>query len=165
MDIVDFWKQQAEKWNDEQKCGFCWDFGAPLIESQLNIQQSTADNKCCVKLFLTDLGFNQSNTYSQSTGFNNDKSCEYSYNLWVLMTSKLGVNNYNEITGHSIDVSNWMTIYRPLLDCLGCELVLNQCEILGFDVEIKLWKGITVFNYSDMNYSGWKIQSNFKVNS
>lgn len=162
MDIVKLWQDIANNYNTNLKCGFCWNFGAPLTESAINAQQNTNTNKCCVNLFLTDIGF--------ESGFEEDfnkasvnKYCDYYFNIWVLLPTNLGVNNYNEIPNHEISQSNWATIYKPLFDCLGCDFDGQFCLNLGYPVSIKKWRMSQVVKYQDANYSGYKIQAIFRV--
>lgn len=161
MDIVDFWNKQVVKWNAEKKCGFCWNFGAPLTQSQMNIQQ--IEDQCCINVFLTDIYFNESISYSSKTGFVNGKSSDWDFTLWVLQHGKLGVNNYNEIKGHSVDNSNWLKTYKPIYECLGSDVILESCKLMGLPITVVRWQGSTVFNYEDNNYNGWKIQATFKL--
>ena len=46
MDIVKLWQNIANNYNKNIKCGFCWNFGAPLTESAMNVQQNSNLNKC-----------------------------------------------------------------------------------------------------------------------
>lgn len=165
MDIVNFWKEQTDKWNTDEKCGFCWDFSAPLIESLVNIQQPTAGKECCVKvMFLQDKqpAFSTVNAYSDQTGLLNRQTCNKSFQLLVLFDSKLGVNNYNEIKGHPIEDSNWTTKMQPLQECLSCDANLDFCEILGTKYRVTNWSGQQVINYLDSVYCGYRINVTFQ---
>ena len=48
-----------------------------------------------------------------------------------MVRENLGVNNYNEIKDHPIEESKWETIFKPIIDCLGCDNILDTCELLG----------------------------------
>jgi len=74
MDIVDFWSKQITIWDENNKCGLCWSFGAPLVSSQLNIEQSIPGKECCVNVFLTDITFREAFTLA-NTGFKRTSSC------------------------------------------------------------------------------------------
>lgn len=161
MDIVQFWQDQVTAWNDENKCDFCWEFGAPLVESANNVQQSKSE-ECCVHVFLTDSSFSETPKYS-STGFVNGVETKEIFTLWVLIPSKLGQNNYNEINGHDVSESKWKTIFKPLKDCVGSAQMIDACAKLGIKADIIKWVGELVTNYQNMNYAGWKINGTISI--
>jgi hypothetical protein len=165
MDIVSFWKLQTEKWNEELKCGFCWEFSAPLIESSVNIVQSEEDKECCVKLmFLQDKqpAFSTNNTYNATTNLLTNQICATNFQLLVLLNSELGVNNYNEIKGHTTTQSNWERILQVLQECLSCDANLAFCEILGSVYRVTNWSGTQVINYTGSVYCGYRINVSFQ---
>lgn len=164
MDIVNFWKLQTDKWQADNKCGLCWQFGAPLVQSQINISQSEADKACCVNVFVTDITYNEVIGYNSQTGFRNVEAHEWSFNIHVLTPVQLGVNNYNEIKGHDIDESKWVTVFKPILDCLSTEKVLDFCFLLNERVNITKWQGFLVHNYLDSNLNGWRFAGTFRIN-
>ena len=161
MDVVDFWSRQVNKWNEDEKCDQCWVFGAPLINSQQNIQQT--ENPCCVHVFLTGITTNDVFQISQNTGFTNKKFCDITFTLRVLKQGVLGKNNYNEILGHPIEESNWNEIYKPIADCLDCNLILDFCELLGMTPQITQWRKEIEHAYLDNNYFGWRITGTFRI--
>ena len=171
MDIVDFWAQQIEKWNSQAKCGFCWEFAAPLVPSQINIVLSepmpahpiVIDDNCCVKVFLTDLRFREIIVRNSVTSLITSKTCVWNFSVYALMQKQLGINNYNEIKGHPIEQSKWVTVFKPLIDCLGCENILDTCEILGItSVNVEMPSDAQlIHNYLDNNYNGWKVNYTF----
>jgi hypothetical protein len=162
MDIVKLFQDIANKYNADNKCGFCWSFGAPLTESGINASENTDLNKCCVKMFLTDLVFekgfaedNQKNSYPTH--------CDYIFNLWVGLPTNLGINNYNETPNHLITESNWATIYKTLIDCVGCGFNENFCRDFGVNLSIKKWRLNQVIKFGDDNLCGYKINGHFRV--
>lgn len=165
LDIVKFWKDQTELWNEQQKCDLCWNFAAPLVNSQMNIVQQELDSEteCCVNVFLTDIKFREVKNRNSVTGLVINKTCVWNFSLWCVLPVQLGVNNYNEIKGHPIDESKWSTIFKPLIDCLGCDNILDTCELLGVtNVNVDMPTDATlVHNYLDNNYNGWKINYSF----
>lgn len=160
MDIVNFWKEQVNIWNEQNKCGLCWEFSAPLVNSQINTVQK--ETPCCVQVFITDITFNETLVRNSVTGLTTSKTCVDRFTLWALIESPLGVNNYNEIKGHPIDESKWTNIFLPLKECLGCENILDTCEILNqTNVNVDLTNATLVHNYLDQSYSGWRINYTF----
>lgn len=161
MDIVLFWKNQVDLWNTQNKCGLCWEFSAPLVASQNNIVQE--EHPCCVQVFLTDIRFREIKQRNAITGLVTGKTCVWSFSLHALIKSPLGVNNYNEIKNHPIEESKWETIFKPLIDCLGCDNILDTCELLGVtNVNVDMnGDAVLVHNYLDENYNGWRINYQF----
>lgn len=160
LDIVNFWKEQVRIWNETEKCGLCFEFAAPLVASQINIVQ---EEECCVNVFLTDIRFREIKNRNSVTGLITSKTCVWNFSLYVLKKENLGVNNYNEIKGHPVDESKWGTIFKPIIDCLGCDNILDTCEILGLtNVNIDMPSdAILIHNYLDDNYNGWKLNYSF----
>jgi hypothetical protein len=156
MDIVLFWKKQVDLWNENQKCNLCWEFSAPLVNSQINIVQN---EKCCVNVFLTDLKFREVKDYNQITGLVAKIRCVWNVTVHFLVRENLGVNNYNEIKGYPIEESKWENIFKPIIDCVGCGNILDTCEISGHS-NLKIEMGsdaVLVHNYLDENYNGWRV--------
>lgn len=161
MDIVEFWKDQVDLWNEQNKCGLCWEFSAPLVTSQINIVQQ--EETCCVNVFLTDIRFREVKNRNTTTGLMIGKSCVWTFSLYVLKKENLGVNNYNEIKDHPIEESKWDTIFKPIIDCLGCDNILDTCELLGVtNVNVDMASdAVLIHNYLDANYNGWKLNYTF----
>ena len=143
MDIVKFFSDQVSKWNDDNKCGFCWEFGAPL----------------------TRVARQRGATYHQTTNLLTSTYCDYSFNLHVVRKGDLGTNNYNEISGHPIEESRWNEIYNPIAECLDCNLQLDFCEFLGIQANQIAWSEEMERAYTDNNYYGWKITAKFRINN
>lgn len=165
MNIVDFWEKQITKWDEEQKCGMCWSFKAPLSESAVNIVQPEPDKECCVQVFLVRErvpAFNTTYNYNATTGFANDVTCTTGFQLLFLVPSNIGLNNYNEIEGHPEAESKWNTILWKLEDCLKCELALDFCEFLGSQQRVTRWEGQQAVNYLDNAYTGYRVTVNFQ---
>lgn len=164
MNIVDFWSKQIAKWNEEEKCGMCWQFFAPLTESSVNVAELREETKCCVQVFLirgTLPAFSTQYQYA-STGFVNQVTCTTGFQLLFLVAGDIGTNNYNEIEGHSTVGSKWEDILWKLEECLKCELALDFCEFLGEQQRITAWQGQQVVNYLGNAYTGYRLTVNFQ---
>lgn len=165
MDIVDFWKKQVYKWNEEEKCDLCWSFSAPLTESAVNIVQSTEETKCCVKVMLVRervTAFSTANDYDLTTGLLKGVTCNKGFQLLFLVESNIGLNNYNEINGHPTDESKWSNILQVLEDCISCDAFLDFCSIIGVGSRVTTWQGQQVINYLDSAYAGYRVTVNFQ---
>ncbi len=158
MNVVKFFHDLADKWNDEQKCGFCWEFDAPLTDSGVNESQLRLDDDCCpVKLFITNLSVRKNRVYNQVTKLLTDYSADYTFTLHALVADRIDTNVYAEQIGHPIDESKWETILHPIEQCLCEEEVLEFCELICKQIQIIAWNAVTRINWLDNNYTGWSI--------
>lgn len=161
MNIVEFFKKVETSFNEDNKCGECWSFKAPLSESGLNAVNLKPDETCCVKMIMTyykySAGYVKSNiTPLQKTGY-----CDYIFTLYVVKETELGVNVYNEEPDHPIDESLYEEILKPLENCLGCGHEFDLCE-LGYDFDIFKWEMEPALLLGDYNWVGWKISGIFR---
>ena len=156
IDIVKYFKEKVDVWNTENKCGLCFEFGSPLFNSEINIQQT--DN-CCVNVFLVNVG---TRTVFKEANFGIIKDYyTISFEMYFLVKKPIGINNYNEITGYPITESKWETIFKPLLNCFGTGE--NVCEnIDGFKGYIN-YNATLVQNYLDESYQGLKVRAEIKI--
>lgn len=159
MDVVGFFKQQVEAWDDEQKCGFCWEFDAPLTESGVNesIMQTDPEDCCPVKVFITNLSTRKNRSYNTTTGFLNSYSVDYTFTLHALKFDRIDTNVYQEQLGHPVSESKWETILKPIQSCLCEENVLSFCDLICKKIDITAWNEVVRINWLDNNYTGWSI--------
>lgn len=161
--IVEYFKALAAKYNADQKCGFCWVFGSPLSESGLNRQLGEEDTACCINMILTDYRISQIIQTNNITGLTTSEHCDHRFVLYVVQQrDDIGQNVFNEIPGHEIESSLWEQLYKPLLNCLGCDKNLYECQ-LGFDFQVLGWDLDKVQFKEDRNLTGWKISGRFRV--
>lgn len=155
MRLINFFTQQVQKWNDENKCGKCFKFYAPLTEQALNIQQI---DDCCVNVMLTRdrvQSFGVNNTYSTTTGTLSDQWVFKNFTLLFLVPQPIGVNNYTEILGHSTELSKY-NILEDLEECI-IDMNLNFCEVSGNEWQVTQWNATQLINFQDNNYTGYRI--------
>lgn len=159
VDIVGLFEQLITNWKNVDKCGYCWEFEAPLRLSDLNESEKKSED-CCVRVFLTNLEVDYDRTYEN--GLTADKSTRYSFDLHFLMYDDIGTNVYGEQGGYPIDESKWKRILLPLKMCLNSSF--DFCEILGrnLDIEREHWR--TEIDYMDNNYTGWMVSVTLKDN-
>lgn len=163
MNIIKFWKEVSAKFNQDNKCGFCWAFGGALEESAIETYQIRKGEECCVHFFLTDLRWETINEYDEVSGRAVRIFCDYNFTLWALVPSQLGINNYNEIPSHSVDESAWETIVEPLRECLTCDDMIYICEVLGYPVRVERWASEMVLKKFSNNFDGLRIEGQFRV--
>lgn len=162
MDIVKFFAEEVSKWNENNKCGMCWEFGAPLFENATNIQQ--LDETCCTYVFITKISKQKGASYNSQTNLLTSTYTDYSFTLHLVKQGYLGTNNYNEIKGYPIDESRWNTIYKPISECIN-GLNLDFCNFIGIQPNQITWNEDMEQNYLDNNYFGWRITAKFRINN
>jgi len=161
MNVVEFFRQQVNKWNIENKCGYCWEFDAPLRDSDAN-ESLIKTNECCVRVMITNYSFRKNRTFHPVNGLVTDYNLEYTFTLNVVIPSIIDRNVYNE-QEHPISESKWATILEPLQGCLDTENPYDFCEILGRDdVTIISENWIQRLDWLDNNYDGWAITMTLK---
>ena len=161
MNIITFFEDLTKKWNEENHCGNCWTFAAPLGEAEMNSSKKTDEEKCCVHFFVTNYKTSSSYTKNNQTGQKNREWCDHIFTMYAVKHSDISLNIYNEQPFHPIDESLWKTHLEPLQNCLGCGNEIDLCE-LGYDFEIFKWDMEIVKKYEDSNYTGWKINGIFR---
>ena len=159
MNIVKLFRSIEQDLNEDQKCGFCWEFSAPFFEDIANT--IIESEPCCVQLRLIDYSQNKVNTYVN--GFPSNNYVDYNFTLQAIKQSELGRNMDNEQKIHPLDQSKWELIYNPLRECLSDDQFVKWCEYLGLQVEVTRWNFTMLVNYSDNNYDGWKIQASIRI--
>lgn len=166
MNLVKFWQDQVALWNDEQKCDLCWNFSAPLIESAVETFTPPKGKECCVQvLLLRDKGqaFGTANTYNQTTGLLTNLVCNTAFQLLFLLPADIGSNNFDEIPGHDTEYSKWSLILSKLEECIGCEINIDFCELIGTKYRVTQWSATQLINYTSKNYSGYRLSVNFQT--
>lgn len=159
MNVVDFFRRQTEKWNEENKCGFCWEFDAPLTDAGVNesVMQTNPDECCPVKVFITNYSERPNRQYHPINRFLTSFSIDYTFTLSVVMFDVLGTNVYQEQIGHPISESKWDAILNRIRECICSSAPFDFCEILGKDIQIINQTNVSRINWLDNNYTGWSI--------
>lgn len=159
MNVVDFFKQQVERWNDDMACGFCWEFDAPLTDSGVNesVMQTDAEECCPVKAFITNYTFRHNRTYNPTTTMLTNDSIDHTLTLHILAFDRVDTNVYQEQIGHPVSEGKWETILNPLRQCVCEESLLEFCEIINKRILITAWNAVARINWLDNNYTGWSI--------
>lgn len=161
MNIVKLFRGISGSFNEENKCGFCWEFSAPMWEDQSNIIQM--DNPCCVQLRLINYSENTVRQYITATGVEQSMYTDFRFTLQMLKQSNIGTNIDNEIKGYDLESSRWEEIYYPLKECWSDSNFIKWCELLGLQVEIQSWNFTMVKNYMDMSFDGWNLNISIRI--
>lgn len=165
MNLISFWQDQVTKWNTENKCGLCWEFGAPLIESAVETYTPTIGKECCVQVLLVRdkiTPFSTTNTYDSRTSLRTNAVCNHGFQLLFLLPSDIGTNNFNEIKNHPTTESKWDTILSRLEECISCDMNIDFCDIIGMQYRVTQWSAQQVINYTSKAYSGYRLTVNFQ---
>lgn len=148
--ITDFLQNTISNFNAEEKCGFCWEFYAPLTEIDLNI----AKTGCCVNVFLVrEKGVDFDTQIQNFNGASARQSEREHFDLYFLIKSKEGINNYNEIPGHPISESREKEIFEPLRNCITYSIFDEICK----EFFIFSWSGKYIYDFQDEQYYGLRI--------
>lgn len=168
-DVIGSISQMVSDWNGneeleiESKCGLCWEFTAPIRESDLNEYIKRSD-ECCVIVAVTDYRYSVQQTVNRNSGMITNKAEVFNFNLHFLAFDDLGLNVYNEIPNHPLNESKWATILKPLADCAVTDL-LTFCEYIGRELEVVTWIASPRIDWQDMNYTGWSVQVQLRNNN
>lgn len=158
MNVVKFFRNQTRLWNSENKCGFCWSFGAPLNTSGANKQKVGQDDPaCCIMVLITDYRIRQQRTINPQTGLLSNLQQDHIATVEFLLPSDIGQNTYNETPGHALSESKWNEILFPLQECITPESVLEFCKLLKTTIQITTWDALVRNNYLSANYTGWAV--------
>lgn len=157
MKLTKFFKQQVNKWNEDNKCGYCYEFHAPLTEDALNKQHLI--NPCCVQVMLTEDRMNPatvSNQYSTQFGLLSDQWITQRFNLYFIKPQGLDINNYDENLNHPIEESK-SEFLENLKECI-IDTNLDFCLFLGSQWQVTQWElSSPLTNYRDYNYTGYRL--------
>ena len=156
MELINFFEEQVNKWNENKQCGQCYEFHAPLTEEALNKQQ--LKNPCCVQVLLTRdnlQAFGINRTYNNQLGIESDVFEFKNFKLLFALPMELGLNNHTEILNHSIELTR-SKVLQDLESCLT-RLELDFCEFLGTQWQVTQWTAQQVINIRDTNYTGYRI--------
>lgn len=162
-DVIGTISQMVSDWNAEEKCGLCWEFTAPIRETDLNEYQKRGE-ECCVIVAVTDYRYSVQQIVNRNSGMITNKSETFNFSLHFLSLDDLGLNVYNEIPNHPLNESKWATIIKPLADCAVTDL-LTFCEYIGRELEVVTWVATPRIDWLDMNYTGWTVQVQLRNNN
>lgn len=163
-DIIKTWSEIIDRFKSDNQCGFCWNFFAPLTEVDLNLVKEDSENECCcVNVFIVrnkGLDFSTSISYNVLQTITESIDNEF-YDVYFLIKSSTGINNYNEMPNHPISESRHKTIFKPLRECITADILTNICEI----GRVSQWNGTYVYDYQDEMYFGIKLSVTQQINN
>lgn len=158
-------EQMVEAWAYESRCGYCWQFSAPLRFDDLNeYQVRDEDSKCCILVAVTDYSFECIQNFNRQTGFKGLGAITHDFQLHFITHDRLDRNVYDEIKGHPDIESKWHSILQPLQECIGCD-PFDWCLQIGKNIEVSRWRASTRIDWLDSNYTGWSISVQLRENN
>jgi len=161
---IDLLNNQVDSWNNQNKCGFDWEFSAPLFLNKINTVQ--VENTSAVQVMLIWQGqllYEGGLNYNQFGLITSTNTSSDNFELYFLLPSHLDENNYNEIKGHPVDESRSIELER-LLSCLrgdgtGNGAMLDLCNTFDGKYKLTRWNVFAVNeNFLDNNYIGFRVQ-------
>lgn len=160
MNVLRKWHDIIDKWNEENKCGLCWEFKGGVREDYFNNLQIVEGKECCVYVGLFDV---EIETIYNQYGVNSDYShCELSFTMVAGLPSTLDIQMYNENANYPIEESKWEKYINPLLECLGCNIYNEFCENED-EIQPTQWKVTTGINYNDLNFDGVVVKATYRL--
>ncbi|MDM1542353.1 hypothetical protein [Empedobacter sp. 189-2] len=157
-------QNQVTTWNEQNKCGFSWEFSAPLFLNKINTVQ--VENTSAVQVMLIWQGqllYEGGLNYNQFGLVTSTNTSSDNFELYFLLPSYLDENNYNEIKGHPVDESRSIELER-LLSCLRGDntnsgAMLDLCNTFDGKYKLSKWNVFAVNeNFLDNNYIGFRVQ-------
>lgn len=152
IDIVKAFSDIVKHWNKNKRCGWCWEYEAPLRESDLN-ESEPKNDECCTRVFLTNYRISHNVVYHPS-GYVRRRDINHSLTLRIVRQDDIGLNVYEEQEGHPLSESKWATILNPIRECVN---FADVCTSLGFGLHIVSENWSILIDEYDMNYTGWKV--------
>lgn len=156
-------KDVIQNWNQTQKCGFCWEFHAPLWVNTINNVQ--IKNTSAVQVMLVwnqDLLYDGNINYHPTMGTPEIVNNTENFTLYFLLPSNLDLNNYDEAEGHPLEEGRIWELAK-LMDCLKESNILDYCNGLSVEYLLTRWQvyGIPQ-NFYDNNYIGFRVAVTLK---
>lgn len=164
MNIAKIIREITEKLNDENGCGFCWDFVMAGRRDYFNLYKpKNCEDACCVVVSILR---NQVTTgFDTSNGFTNRQYRDWNIEMFVGAQSRLDIQFHNEVRSNEEQNSKWEKILYPIYCCIAnidttiCD-AHNCCSETS--VDITQWNMDLMINFSDQNYDGWMIRATFR---
>ena len=153
--IVQAFEDLIAIYNNEERCGFCWEFEAPYRISDMNESIKKSDD-CCVRVFLINRRGNDNNFRPNVNNVQVSRITEIA-TLYFLIYDDIGTNVHKEIPDHPVSESKHERILKPLLNCI---LDLDFCEV-NEDIVITSKSWSSEIDYLADNYTGWRVDINF----
>ncbi|QGZ15839.1 hypothetical protein [Elizabethkingia phage TCUEAP1] len=162
---LDYWVRRL---NNENRCGFCWKFSAPLTEAGINVVDPDAGNNypetspCCVNVICTHYRMNSGQALSEGTNYATRQWVDHEFILYIgMQVDELGMDVYRERAGLYRDDGLFNNNIEPLLNCLGYMADIDLCPD-GADVILTRWSAEPMILHEDKNWTGIKVSGSLR---
>ncbi len=157
MDLVTRLETIIESYNEESKCGFCWQFTHGR-KDYTNLKTYNCECDCCVHFMLDDK-WNYSKKPNNNYNSNGEEKETYSFSAFVGIQSRLDEQYYNELNSDSCD-SKYRKYIEPLTECLKDSFQSDLCIDSSFITSIGISPQV---NKKDQNLDGINLKVTFET--
>lgn len=167
MNIIDVLDKAVSAWNDDQRCGLCWEFRPGGREDYFNNVKVKSADQCCVHVGIVSIRQVSGFTVS-SNGLVDKLYCDWNVRLIAGIPSRLDLQFYNENESHDKSAGKWERYIQPIFECFGgCCIEMDLCDIHNCEgakttVEPIRWESEMVMNYKDFNLDGVVVNATFR---
>ena len=154
---------QVTAWDNTNKCGFDWEFSAPLYVNKINTVELNNTNAVQVMLIWQgQLLYDGSLSYNDLGLVTSSNTSTDNFELYFLLASDLETNNYNETKGYDVDESRSIELER-LLHCIkggdtSSSTMLDLCNTFNGIYKLTKWNVYAVNeNIMDNNFIGFRV--------
>ena len=144
-----------EKWNDDEKCGYCWNLVRTLddhIKGTTNLYKPVTDDLCCVHAFLKGINYTNSKEVNNTFGYTEVQYCDYRLHFYIVKQGNFNASKADE-SGCKKSVYN--DVITPLMNCLNCEFESDLCSVSDGETVVTLNETYKpIINFGDENWSG-----------
>lgn len=158
-DVIIYLHQLINNFNENQECGFCWVFTAPLNNSTGNTYQIRDDNCKCVHFIVHRQRTSNNPTYGNVFHALSQNIIRHTINFHVGLIAEFSENNWDEIKGYDLEDSRYFKYLKPLQGCITIKKLNEFCNILGYPMRISNLDFETIPNPNiyDENFVGYSV--------
>lgn len=156
-------QSQVSTWNQQNKCGFSWEFSAPLYTNKINtVELSNTSAVQVMLIWQGQLLYDGSLSYNDLGLITSSNTSTDNFELYFLLASTLDANNYNETKGYDVNESRSLVLER-LLNCIkggdtSSNTMLDLCNAFDGSFKLTKWNVYAVNeNFLDNNFIGFKV--------
>lgn len=166
MNIINVLNTEVAKWNDEARCGRCWEFVPGGRQDYFNNIKLRDDNECCI--YVGVVSIRQVSGLITQGEFVTKRYCDWSVRIIAGIPSRLDIQFFNESDSYPVEESKWEKYIRPIFECFGgCCVEMDLCDIHNCSgdvttVEPIRWESEMVMNFNDYNLDGVIVNATFR---
>ncbi len=156
-DVIDYLHKLIDRFNEEQNCGKCWVFTAPLDNATGNTYQIREENCDCVHFIVYRQRITETPTFGSVFHAIRNNVIRHTITFHVGVIAKFSENNWDEIKGYDIEDGRYKKYLLPIQKCLTTNNFNDFCRILGYPMRITSLNLETIANPKiyDENFVGY----------